>query len=201
MHLICYLQRVQCMTYDWGGSWTGCRGKYEGLNRRIWQKTRGNYNEELHDYLLCKILLEWSNERGWDGRGKLQHVWERGDRWGNLTGGSLDWRPMPKVLGHYFMWQLAFTLHSDFWLDGRQHTARRYSSLPWVRIHAFLMSLLQFILAFHPLYLKKAREWVPSSRRHAPHLQTRFSLQIKVLLGFISSLSRREVINCSCQMK
>jgi len=49
--------------------------------------------------------------------------------------------------------------------------------------------------------LKKVREWVPSSRRLAPHLQTRSSLQVKVLLGFISSLNRRKVINCSCEMK
>jgi len=63
------------------------------------------------------------------------------------------------------------------------------------------MSLLQFILGFHSLHLKKVREWVPSNRRHAPHLQTRSSLQVKVLLGVISLSSQREVINCSCQMK
>lgn len=45
------------------------------------------------------------------------------------------------------------------------------------------MSLLQFILGFHSLHLKKVRERVPSTRRHAPHLQTRSSLQVKVLLG------------------
>lgn len=45
------------------------------------------------------------------------------------------------------------------------------------------MSLLQFILGFHSLHLKKVRERVPSTRSHAPHLQTRSSLQVKVLLG------------------
>ena len=93
-------------------------------------------------------------------------------------------------------------IHSSLRLFGLMGGSTRLTAIPVCReLGSTRFSLLQFILGFHSLFLKKVREWVPSSRRHAPHLQARSSLQVKVLLGFITSLSRRKVINCSCQVK